>query len=192
MEVPTPTQEEPSAPATATTAARGGSGRRRSASRGGPAEAEADLAGSLTSAGGGGGGPTVHASGVLALLPEAPVHVAAAEGMLVGCGIWFGLCVFYMEGGGVYLKHIKCTTPDRFTPPPKKNNSPQIYIYTTHNLTSKQGPDPEALLKAQARYLKRVLLVDWLVAWLAALLKGTREQGGGKAYGVCVYICVAN
>jgi hypothetical protein len=48
--------------------------------------------------------------------------------------------------------------------------------HTTHSQPTKpkktQGPDPDALLAAQAQYLRRVLLVDWLLVWLAALLKG--------------------
>lgn len=62
-----------------------------------------------------------------------------------------------------------------------KKNTHHAHKTTTLQYDQPQGPDPEALLNAQAQYLKRVLLIDWLVGWLAALLKGTH---------VCIYLSI--
>lgn len=159
---PAAEQQAPAAPATR--------GRRRSGSRGSAAEVGGGASSSAVAlslslsfppptlptglSGSGSGGPTVLASGVLALLPEAPVHAAVANGMLVRL-------FTYTPGAAAVGK--AGILPFVLLVPPTRHDTLSLLT---------QGADPEAVLKAQAQYIRRVLLVDWLLGWLAALLKG--------------------
>ncbi|KAM3568021.1 hypothetical protein VYU27_009848, partial [Nannochloropsis oceanica] len=94
--------------------------------------------------------PSVLATGLLSLLPNVPLHVAARRGKYLSTG--------EDEEGKEEEGGREGGDEDK------------------EELQHAQ----QQLLEAQGMYLRRILLIDWLVGWLAVVLKGTHPRSSSQ------------